>query len=257
MSSLIAQMHSLAKDQNIEVGQIFEEVVKVAYQNIISAGDHVIDVGAHDGFHTNPMAKAVGRKGKVYAFEPIPYLLRNLKKQIKKNRLSNVELYKKALGMQDQKSRFQHFQKFPGYSGLRRRITPFNDQEGLLKEITVKQTRLDTVFPSTTEVSFIKLDIEGGELHALMGGIRLIKRSRPVIIFEFGCQETVDTYNFTKEDSFAYFESRDFSVYPLAGDLFTQDKWGNQEPCWEMVALPNEKKALSAQFPIYCHQVLQ
>ena len=65
--------------------------------------------------------------------------------------------------MHNQQSSFKFFREEPGYSGLRRRLTPFSDQQGGLEEIVVQQSRLDSVLPDSTGISFIKIDIEGGE----------------------------------------------------------------------------------------------
>jgi hypothetical protein len=46
------------------------------------------------------------------------------------------------------------------------------------------------VIPAAQRVAFIKLDIEGGEFHALLGGIRTIRRSRPVMVFEAALNST-------------------------------------------------------------------
>lgn len=45
---------------------------------------------------------------------------------------------------------------------------------------------LDTLFPDLTGVALIKLDIEGGELAALEGGLKLIERNLPVLVTECG-----------------------------------------------------------------------
>lgn len=249
-------MHAVAEQQNIDVGQVFEEVVKCIYQGIISPGDHVIDVGAHVGFHTIPMARAVGRKGRVYAFEPLPQMMKILKKRRRRKFLFNIKLYKIALGNKEQYSSFQYFQQFPAYSGLQQRLTPFNQQEGKLQEISVRQSRLDSIFPADARFSLIKIDIEGGELHALMGGTGLLTHCRPVVIFECGFQSSADVYHYTMDDFFGFFEKLEYSVYYLSGEPFTRKEWVDNQPCWDMVALPIENNAFANQLPGYCRQVI-
>ena len=133
---------------------------------------------------------------------------------------------------------------------------PFDDTKGGLETITVKQNRLDSVLGWFTKVSFIKLDIEGGELHALMGGLKTLKRSRPIIIFENGCQSSADIYHYSKDEFFKFFEELDMSIYTLTGNLFTRAEWYNPGPCWEFVALPNEQKSVSKKFSEYCKLVI-
>ena len=255
MSNLIIQMIEAANRRSLDKGVLFEEVVKLAYQDILLPGDNVIDIGANVGFHLFPMARAVGRKGRVHAFEPLPHLLKILKKQTRRQLLFNIRFYQLALGMHNQKTSFKFFREEPGYSGLRRRLTPFTDQEGGLEEIVVQQSRLDNVLPDSTGISFIKIDIEGGELHALMGGRDLLAKSRPVIIFECGFQDTAEIYEYTTEDFFGFFDKLEYSVFSLGGDPFSKEDW-HIHPCWELIALPVERAELSGRFPGYCEQAL-
>ena len=47
----------------------YEERLQNFYQNILEKGDIVVDVGAHSGRHTIPLAFTVGPEGKVITFE--------------------------------------------------------------------------------------------------------------------------------------------------------------------------------------------
>jgi FkbM family methyltransferase len=256
MSNYIQDMHKLADTTDITVGEVFEEVVKIAHQNLIQKGDYVVDIGAHHGFHLYPMAQAAGKSGKVFAFEPLPDLNALLKRDIKKLGLKNIKLYDFALGQQKAESNFQYFKKFPAYSGLERRDTPFSAEEGELETITVKQRRLDSLI-RFSKVSFMKLDIEGGELYALMGARKLVKRSKPIIIFEGGSQSSANTYHYTKDDFFNFFEELGYSIFTIDGQPFDRVKWENPAPCWEFVALPEEKINLRERFPDFCKEALQ
>lgn len=249
-------MHKLADTTDITVGEVFEEVVKIAHQNLIQKGDYVVDIGAHHGFHLFPMSESVGKNGKVYAFEPLPKLYSSLKKRIRKRSIKNIKLYDYALGQKRDKSSFQYFKEFPAYSGLERRETPFDDIEGGLETIKVRQRRLDSLI-RFSKVSFMKLDIEGGELYALMGAKKLVKRSKPIIIFEGGSQSSANTYHYTKDDFFNFFEELGYSIFTIDGQPFDRVKWENPAPCWEFVALPEEKINLRERFPDFCKEALQ
>ena len=256
MSSLITRLIDTAEAQNRGPGELFEEVVKLACQDLVSTGDKVIDIGAHNGFHLFPMATAVGRTGRVYAFEPLPYLVRYLKKLRLRRFKFQIRFYQLALGNSNQQSTFTYFREFPGFSGLQRRLTSFTDQEGGRVEIVVQQKKLDSVLPDVKGISLIKIDIEGGELHALMGGRDILANSRPVVIFECGFQSSADIYDYSMEDFFGFFERLDYSVFSLAGEPLSRDDWFIH-PCWEVVALPREKSDLAKRFPAYCEQALQ
>jgi ubiquinone/menaquinone biosynthesis C-methylase UbiE len=57
----------------------------------IKEGQVVCDLGAGNGFYTLPMAQAVGEKGKVYAVEIQPEMLRFLKKRAAAAKVENIE----------------------------------------------------------------------------------------------------------------------------------------------------------------------
>jgi len=58
----------------------------------------VVDAGAYLGGFSIYAAKKVGKRGKVFAFEPDPKNLKTLKESIKKSNLKNIVLINKALG---------------------------------------------------------------------------------------------------------------------------------------------------------------
>jgi predicted methyltransferase len=64
------------------LNRVHEESTTNLFRNIVKEGDVVVDLGANVGYFTLLTAKLVGRKGKVYAFEPEPrnygYLLKNI-----------------------------------------------------------------------------------------------------------------------------------------------------------------------------------
>jgi len=61
----------------------FEQMLEDYYREVLGPGEACIDVGAHVGRHTFPMAHCVGSKGRVFAFEPIPAIAAQLRSSIK------------------------------------------------------------------------------------------------------------------------------------------------------------------------------
>ena len=59
-------------------------------ENYVKEGDYVVDLGANIGYYTLIFAKLVGKKGKVFAFEPDKDNFRLLKKNIQTNCYSNI-----------------------------------------------------------------------------------------------------------------------------------------------------------------------
>src|SRR3989344_6832323 len=67
------------------------------FQQLIKTGDCVLDIGAHIGYYTLLASGLVGKKGKVFSFEPDPNNLVLLRKNVMVNELSNVVIVNKAV----------------------------------------------------------------------------------------------------------------------------------------------------------------
>lgn len=78
-------------------GELFESTVRTVYETILSPGDVAVDVGAHVGKHTLPMARLVAPEGKIIAFEPIPEKFDKLKDAVE-DLNSIVELHNICIG---------------------------------------------------------------------------------------------------------------------------------------------------------------
>jgi hypothetical protein len=73
----------------------------------------------------------------------------------------------------------------PAESGLRARIA---NHPALADPVAieVEVRRLDEFLPELTNVSFIKIDVEGGEIACLRGAAGLLERFRPFVSVEYG-----------------------------------------------------------------------
>ena len=63
----------------------------------IAPGAKVADIGAGDGFLTVRLARDVGPNGRVYAVDIEPGALRDLRKRVREEGLSNVEVVEGAI----------------------------------------------------------------------------------------------------------------------------------------------------------------
>jgi FkbM family methyltransferase len=144
---------------------------------LLTDGSSVIDGGAHIGYYTRYFSEIIGEKGKVYSFEPNPYLFRLLNKYARFH--SNIVCYQKALSHVTSKTAFY--------------VEPFSlSQDSSLykgsddqKSISIDAIALDDFIAETEQIRLIKLDIEGFEQQAIQGAQQLIARCRPWIIFEY------------------------------------------------------------------------
>ncbi|MBO0838179.1 MAG: FkbM family methyltransferase, partial [Actinobacteria bacterium] len=61
-------------------------------------------------------------------------------------------------------------------------------------------------------LDFIKIDVEGGELHVLQGGQRTVDEFRPAILVEIEARHTA-RYQYSTADIVDWFIKRDYTMY--------------------------------------------
>lgn len=149
-------------------------------QKVLKADSVCVDVGAFKG---NILAKMVesAPQGKHHAYEPIPKFAAMVRKRFP---APHITIHEMALAAKTGTTTFQHVTTNPAYSGLKKRGYPRKNE--VVKKITVKVDTMDNTIPADTKVAFIKVDVEGGEYGVLAGGVKTIRRSKPIIVFEHG-----------------------------------------------------------------------
>ncbi len=140
---------------------------EIYYQ--LRRGDIVIDAGANIGLFTVKAGKEVGPEGKIIAIEPEETHLSFLRRNIEANHLKNVEIVSKGIWSEQRRSNLYLYDN-TGYHSL------YSDED-FPKGCTltgVIDIELDTIDNISRElrlnrVDFLKMDIEGSELEALVG----------------------------------------------------------------------------------------
>jgi FkbM family methyltransferase len=143
----------------------------------VPAGGHCLDVGANVGAIALALADRVGPTGRVYAFEPGPFLFERLVRNVRRNPgLGNV-LTPVNLGVSDRPGEL-FWNEDPtnrgnaslyGPSGTRVRVIPLDDFFA-----AHPLPRLD----------FVKVDVEGMEYEVIRGGRETLRKHRPLLYLE-------------------------------------------------------------------------
>jgi len=161
-------------------GVLYEEQVTRKLKDIVREGMTVVDVGANFGYHTVFIARLVGEKGKVFAFEPNPFAYNLLQENIKLNQLNNVIPVQKAVSNAVGTTKLWLASNIGASNILSRR-----DRKN---STDVESTSLDEFFrgDSLPSIDVLKMDIEGAELLALQGMNRIMaKNGNLKMIIEF------------------------------------------------------------------------
>ena len=158
--------------QVIVNGDAWEPHVVELLEQYIEPGTVVLEVGAHIGTHTIPIARLVGPWGRVYSFEPQRKIYRELFHNLALNGVTNAVPIRFAVG-----------------SGATRIIemnpaTPGNEA-GTGVGSGGDRAELRTLDSFGFErVSVIKIDVEHFENAVLDGATDTIRRNRPAIVIE-------------------------------------------------------------------------
>lgn len=171
----------------------YDRETKRVMKKVLTSTSNCIDVGCHKGEVLEDML-ALSPKGQHFGFEPIPQYFNGLGKKFP----SNCSFFQLALSDQEGEIEFNFVKSNPAFSGIKERDYPKEEQIELLK---VKTDLLDKVIGQDTVIDFIKIDVEGAELGVLKGGEQLLKKHRPIVVFEHGLG-AADHYGTQPEEVF-------------------------------------------------------
>jgi FkbM family methyltransferase len=149
----------------------------------VAPGDTVYDIGANIGYVSLGLAKRVGPKGRVIAFEPVPQNADSFRQNIEINRIGNVQLLEVAASDTCGEAAIRFAENLSTASLVWHR----NDRSAT--EVNVKTVSVDQLVESgeLTYPTFVKIDVEGSEGLALQGMCRTIAAAKPVVFIE--CSE--------------------------------------------------------------------
>jgi FkbM family methyltransferase len=176
--------------------RLVEEKEMQLLPHLISPGDAVIDIGANYAYYTDRLSGLVGEKGKVYAFEPIPFTHKICSMIVRSRKLKNVKLFNKGVSDKNESLTFKVPRlAFGGISAGQAHIAGRNHETSEKKnyynfadeeEVVCQVVALDSFLKDETisPLRFVKIDIEGAEYYALQGMEKIILSEMPVILIE-------------------------------------------------------------------------
>lgn len=161
----------------------------------LKEGETALDIGANYGIYAYYMSRVVGKKGKIYSFEPVPFTFASLKIVAKMLGFShNVELIEKGCSNENEKITFTvPVQQSGAFAAGLSYIGGRNDnREGKetqvrwdsTRDVEAEVIRLDDFLPEIDDLPFVKMDIEGAEYFALQGAEKIFSKHLPTTICE-------------------------------------------------------------------------
>ncbi len=146
-------------------------------RRLVPAGGFCLDVGANVGAIALALADRIGPSGRVFAFEPGPFLFERLAANVRRNPTLQDVLTLVNLGVSDRAATlfWNEDPRNPGNAGLRQPAGT-----------AVAAVSLDDYFARSPlpRLDFAKIDVEGMEYEVLRGGRETWREHRPVLYFE-------------------------------------------------------------------------
>jgi FkbM family methyltransferase len=170
------------KPQHRACSEDAEPKVFAALKERTKQGSVVLDIGANVGVYSLLMARWVGPSGKVYAFEPAPQTLQDLRAHVAMNKMSErIEVVGQALS--DQKGEAVFYAH--SVSGENSLNPGFAKRLSEAQALKVPVTTVDDFCESNNIApTLLKIDVEGFEFHVLRGAQKTLFRHRPSLVIE-------------------------------------------------------------------------
>ena len=167
----------------------YEPELQAAIRDLVRPGMVLYDVGANIGYISLLLARAVGEKGKVYAFEALPANVERLRRNVELNGLEErIYLFARAVTQAPGPVRFLVHESV----GMGKVAGSAGRQEQYQSEVTVEGISLDEFVygQGNPPPQAVKMDIEGGEVMALPGMQRLLAEACPLMLMELHGEES-------------------------------------------------------------------
>lgn len=171
----------------------------------------VWDVGANIGVFTFASA-AVAAKGTVVSVEADVWLASLLRRSrdLAGNRERDIRIVPVAVAEKDSVATFLVAARGRASNALES-AGGRSQMGGVREKQYVPTLKLDTLLETMPPPQFVKMDVEGAELMALRGAVKLIQEVRPVFYIEVG--------NDVSSEVMALFIEHDYCAFSPEGDL--------------------------------------
>jgi FkbM family methyltransferase len=162
----------------------FERHVVETLQGLVYDGLVCFDIGAHVGFYTLVLARAVAPHGRVFAFEPNPLITVRLERNLERNAqqvATPMTVMQVAIADKNEQRRF-----FQGTGTSTGRLTKFPPGRSEAEYFNVECVTLDSLVYDRRlpEPDLLKIDVEHAEDQVIRGMTRLLRDHPPTILCE-------------------------------------------------------------------------
>lgn len=198
---------------------------------VVRRGDTCLDIGANLGYMSVLLARLCGKKGQVYAVEPVKPVRAVLERNAQ--RYTQIQILPYALGAENKAIQL-------GNDSLHKKGFIASGSHFVMEGtdtpadvmFAAEMRRGSELFQELDRIDFIKCDIEGYEIVVLPEMKELIAQHRPSLL--------VETDGENRQKLLALFKQLDYRAYELYGGKLFAAKAENHK---DILFLPKEKRA--------------
>lgn len=218
------------------------------YQKISQKGSLIIDVGAHTGDTTVPMALAVGKEGKVLGLEPNKYVYKILQKNAKLNKQwTNIEPLCFAATSEDGKFTFNYSDASFCNGGFLSQIKNKRHNHNYTLDVIGKNLQ-DYLFENykkdLEKLSLIKVDTEGYDKEILKTIPEILDKYKPALMIEcykrLNKKERSELFEVVNKHGYQLFYLNDFELFDELREIHIENMVDERH--FEILALHKSKK---------------
>lgn len=238
----LADLSTGMQDTLYFIGEYEAPVTKIVEKTIIERDCKVfLDVGANFGWYTTLFAKHMGNTGLVHAFEPVPTIFENLKKNHSLIHDGRERVHLNNLALGDTACELT-INLFEGLSTGHASLSTQGREDAIPFKCSV--VTLDSYLEENGvgDVDLVKVDIEGAELGFLRGAGKLFEQmTPPVILMEMALNQTKN-FGYKPDDLVQYLAERaSYRFYKIeepSGELTEIDGFADNDIGANVICIP-------------------
>jgi FkbM family methyltransferase len=178
-SLMLLDIGDVGISRELALKGVHELVSTRQIQTELRPGMRVVEVGANIGYYALIAASIVGDTGHIYAFEPSPHNLRQLRANIALNDLcEKIDVIPMGVGSCNSTQAFHIMSKGNMSSFLLRHEDQIIKR---IESIDVEVTSLDSYFEGAADgrIDFVRMDVEGYEEEVIVGMRGILTSDHP------------------------------------------------------------------------------
>jgi len=213
----------------------------VFLNSVLKDGMVFLDAGANEGLYSLFASRCVGSSGLVFSFEPSQREFRRLNCNIRINGLNNVRAVPSALA--DIEGQTELHIADPSHAG-QNTLGKFIYDVTLLRTENVSVQTLDAFAAKSglTRLDVLKLDVEGAERRVLEGSRSVLRKMRPIVLFE-ASDDALKAQGTSVPDLLDFFRTLGYEFYIFDEHTGAPLPMDRRLPSDNLIAIPAERTA--------------